>query len=159
MGKAMENNPLQDSFGRGHNYLRISLTENCNLRCTYCMPAEGIALTPKPHLMTADEIVSIATTFVGLGVDKIRLTGGEPLVRKDAKDIMLRLGKLGINLSLTTNGVLVPGFIDIFSQAGISTINVSLDTLVAEKYNTITRRDLFETVLDKLNCCSPKDSV
>jgi len=150
MGKAMENNPLQDSFGRGHNYLRISLTENCNLRCTYCMPAEGIALTPKPHLMTADEIVSIATTFVGLGVDKIRLTGGEPLVRKDAKDIMLRLGKLGINLSLTTNGVLVPGFIDIFSQAGISTINVSLDTLVAEKYNTITRRDLFETVLDNI---------
>jgi len=86
---------LQDSLGRLHNYLRISITEHCNLRCTYCMPAEGIELTPKSHLMTADEIVAIAQTFVNLGVNKIRLTGGEPLVRKDAKEIISRLGKLG----------------------------------------------------------------
>jgi len=85
---------LTDKFGRFHNYLRISITENCNLRCTYCMPAEGINLTPKAHLMTVDEIAEIAETFVGFGVNKIRLTGGEPLVRKDAKEIILRLSKL-----------------------------------------------------------------
>ena len=104
----MENNILmQDTHGRKHSYLRISITEHCNLRCTYCMPAEGISLTPKAHLMTADEIVTIAQTFVNLGVTKIRLTGGEPLVRKDAKTIIQRLGKLGVELTLTTNGILV----------------------------------------------------
>ena len=89
----IKNKALIDSHGRNHNYLRISITENCNLRCIYCMPAEGIQLTPKAHLMTADEIFEIATTFVSLGVTKIRLTGGEPLVRKDAKEILLRLSK------------------------------------------------------------------
>ena len=79
---------LQDSLGRNHDYLRISITEHCNLRCTYCMPEEGIALTPKPHLMTADEIIEIAKTFVNFGVNKIRMTGGEPLVRKDAAAII-----------------------------------------------------------------------
>ena len=142
---------LQDSHGRGHNYLRISITEHCNLRCTYCMPAEGIALTPKSHLMTADEIVSIAQTFVNLGVDKIRLTGGEPLVRKDVKEIILRLGKLGVNLSLTTNGILVPNFITTFKEAGIKTVNISIDSLVKEKFNQITRRNYFETVLESID--------
>ena len=81
----MENNSLlQDEFQRKHDYLRISITEHCNLRCTYCMPEDGISLTPKSNLMTADEIISIAQTFVNIGVTKIRLTGGEPLVRKDA---------------------------------------------------------------------------
>ena len=142
---------LADTFGRGHNYLRISITENCNLRCTYCMPAEGIALTPKPHLMTAAEIFAIAKTFIDLGVDKIRLTGGEPLVRKDAKAIILGLGALGVNLTLTTNGILVPDFIETFKEAKINTINISLDTLVKEKYNEITRRDHFEKVLESIN--------
>lgn len=143
----MENkNLLQDAFGRSHNYLRISITEHCNLRCTYCMPEEGIKLTPKPHLMTADEIVSIAETFVNLGVDKIRLTGGEPLIRKDAKEIMLRLGKFGVNLSITTNGILVADFIDTFKEAGIKTINISIDSLVKDKFNAITRRDYFDVV-------------
>lgn len=140
------NNLLQDTFGRKHDYLRISITEHCNMRCTYCMPEEGIALTPKPNLMTADEIVSIAQTFVNLGVTKIRLTGGEPLVRKDAKEIMLRLGKLGVNLSITTNGILVPDFIDTFKEAGIKTINISIDSLIKDKFNVITRRNYFETV-------------
>lgn len=148
----MENNALlQDTFGRGHNYLRISITEHCNLRCSYCMPAEGIALTPKAHLMTADEIVAIAETFVNLGIDKIRLTGGEPLVRKDAKAIILRLGKLGINLTLTTNGILVAGFIDTFKEAGINAINISIDSLVKEKFNSITRRDYFDIVLNNID--------
>jgi molybdenum cofactor biosynthesis protein A len=147
----MESKMLEDAFGRSHNYLRISITEHCNLRCTYCMPAEGIQLTPKAHLMTADEIVSIAETFVGLGVDKIRLTGGEPLVRKDAKDIILRLGKLGVNLTLTTNGIVVPGFIDTFKEAGIKTINISLDTLEREKYNQVTRRNHFDDVVKNVD--------
>lgn len=143
----MQNNTLlQDTFGRKHDYLRISITEHCNMRCTYCMPEDGIALTPKPNLMTADEIVSIAQTFVNLGVTKIRLTGGEPLVRKDAKEIMLRLGKLGINLSITTNGILVPNFIETFREAGINTINISIDSLAEDKFNRITRRNYFKTV-------------
>ncbi|WP_162128390.1 GTP 3',8-cyclase MoaA [Flavobacterium phycosphaerae] len=148
----MENNrELQDSFGREHTYLRISITEHCNLRCAYCMPEEGIALTPKPHLMTANEIIHIAKTFVELGVTKIRLTGGEPLVRKDAKDIILQLGNLGVDLTLTTNGILVPNFIETFKIAGIKTINISIDSLVKEKFNKITRRNYFETVFENID--------
>lgn len=148
----MENNTLlQDAFGRKHNYLRISITEHCNLRCTYCMPEEGIRLTPKPHLMTAEEIVSIAQTFVNLGVNKIRLTGGEPLIRKDAKEIMLRLGKLGVNLTLTTNGILIPDFIKTFKEAGIQTINISIDSLVKDKFNAVTRRNYFDVVRENID--------
>jgi cyclic pyranopterin phosphate synthase len=110
------------------------------------MPEEGISLTPKSHLMTADEIVSIAETFVNLGVTKIRLTGGEPLVRKDAASIILRLGKLGINLSITTNGILVPNFIETFKEARIKTVNISIDSLIKDKFNQITRRDYFDIV-------------
>ncbi len=142
---------LQDTLGRNHNYLRISITEHCNLRCTYCMPAEGIALTPKAHLMTADEIVTIAKTFVDLGVTKIRLTGGEPLVRKDAKAIILRLGKLGVHLTLTTNGILVPDFISTFKEAGIMSVNISIDSLVKEKFNQITRRNYYDKVLENID--------
>jgi molybdenum cofactor biosynthesis protein A len=149
----MENNsnPMQDNHGRAHNYLRISITEHCNLRCTYCMPAEGIALTPRAHLMTADEIVTIAKTFVKLGVNKIRLTGGEPLVRKDAKTIIEELGKLGVELTLTTNGILVHEFIDTFKEARVTTLNVSIDSLKKEKFNQITRRNYFEKVIDNLD--------
>ena len=147
----MESNALMtDTHGRGHSYLRISITEHCNLRCTYCMPAEGIALTPKPHLMTADEIVSIAETFVKLGVNKIRLTGGEPLVRKDAAAIIKRLGKLGVELTLTTNGILVHDFIDTFKEAGIRERNLSIDSLVEEKFNKITRRNYFSQFIKNL---------
>ena len=144
------NNSMQDSHGRGHNYLRISITEHCNLRCSYCMPAEGIALTPRPHLMTADEIVTIAQTFVSLGVNKIRLTGGEPLVRKDAKNVIQRLGKLGVELTLTTNGILVHEFIDTFKEAGITALNVSIDSLQKDKFNQITRRNYFDKLWENL---------
>jgi molybdenum cofactor biosynthesis enzyme MoaA len=137
---------IEDLHGRVHDYLRISITENCNLRCTYCMPAEGINLTPKAHLMTADEIESIAKTFVSLGVKKIRLTGGEPLVRKDARDIIERLGKLNTELTITTNGLLVHEYIDTFKAAGIKTLNISLDTLQKDKYKEITRRDNFDAL-------------
>lgn len=144
------NEMLLDTHNRKHSYLRISITENCNLRCTYCMPAEGIQLTPKQCLMTADEIVYIAQTFVRLGVNKIRLTGGEPLVRKDAKQIIQRLGELGVELSLTTNGILVHEFIDIFKEAGITTLNVSIDSLKEDKFNQITRRNYFEKVIQNI---------
>lgn len=141
---------IEDLHGRVHDYLRISITENCNLRCTYCMPAEGINLTPKAHIMTADEIETIAKTFVGLGVKKIRLTGGEPLVRKDAKDIIERLGKLGTELTMTTNGLLVHEYIDTFKVAGIKSLNISLDTLQKEKYTQITRRDHFHALWNNI---------
>ncbi len=148
----MENNfDLQDSFGREHNYLRISITEHCNLRCSYCMPEEGIALTPKSHLMTTEEIIYIAKTFVSYGVTKIRLTGGEPLVRKEAKLIIQELGKLGVDLSITTNGILVPNFISTFKEANIKTINISIDSLVKEKFNKITRRNYFDTVFENID--------
>ena len=138
---------LKDNFGRKHNYLRISITERCNLRCTYCMPENGVILSPKAHLMTADEVYSIASTFVKLGVTKIRLTGGEPLVRKDAPEIIEKLSTLPVELSITTNAVIVDRFTDLFKSSGIKTINVSLDSLKADKFKSITRRDDFERVM------------
>ncbi|HEX9826577.1 MAG TPA: GTP 3',8-cyclase MoaA [Flavobacteriaceae bacterium] len=139
-------NILQDSFGRQHTYLRISLTELCNLRCTYCMPAEGIQLSPKSHIMTFEEVYTIAKLFVDHGVTKIRLTGGEPLVRKDVDVILKKLATLPVELAISTNAVTVNRFIDTFKSCGIQNINVSLDSLVAEKFNQITRRHDFEMV-------------
>lgn len=150
---------IEDLHGRVHDYLRISITENCNLRCTYCMPAEGINLTPKAHIMTADEIETIAKTFVSLGVKKIRLTGGEPLVRKDAKNIIERLGKLNTELTLTTNGLLVHEYIDTFKSAGIKSLNVSLDTLQKTKYEHITRRDHFDALWKNIELLLENDFI
>lgn len=142
---------LTDDFGRKHNYLRISLLEKCNLRCTYCMPADGIALSPKASLMTADEIFAIAQTFVQNGVDKIRLTGGEPLLRKDFPEIVLKLSALNTCLSITTNGILIDRHIAILKQANIKKINLSLDTLVSSKFHSITLRNQFEKVINNLH--------
>jgi len=139
-------NILKDSFGRQHSYLRISLTELCNLRCTYCMPAEGIQLSPKSHIMNFDEVYSIAKTFVDNGVTKIRLTGGEPLVRKDVEVILKKLASLNVELSITTNAVIVDRYIDVLKSCGIKNINVSLDSLKADKFNQITRRNDFKKV-------------
>lgn len=144
-------NILTDDFGRKHNYLRISLLEKCNLRCTYCMPADGIALSPKASLMTADEIFAIAQTFVENGVDKIRLTGGEPLLRKDFPEIISKLASLEVLLSITTNGILIDRHIDVLKQFKVKKINLSLDTLVASKFHTITLRNQFEKVVDNLH--------
>lgn len=141
---------LTDPFGRKHNYLRISLTERCNLRCTYCMPADGIQLSPKDHLMTYEEIYTIAKEFVSMGVTKIRLTGGEPLIRKDAALIMEKLSSLPVQLTLTTNGVIVDKFIDHFKKCGIKTLNVSLDSLHLQKNKEITRRSYFEKVYQNI---------
>jgi len=142
---------ITDTFGRVHNYLRISLTDNCNLRCFYCMPDEKYAFAPAAKLMQPDEIETIAKLFVAHGVKKIRLTGGEPLVRKDAPAIIDKLGKLGIELAITTNGVRINEMIDNLMSAQVKTINISLDTLDAEKFKKITRRDLFQKVRNNIN--------
>ncbi len=146
-----------DQFNRVHDYLRISLTDNCNFRCFYCMPEEEYEFTPASKLMQADEIEAIAKTFVSLGVKKIRLTGGEPLVRKDAADIILALSKLPVTLTMTTNGVRLHEFLPTLKQAGISSLNVSLDTLQADKFQLITRRDQFQRVYDNIHLLLEND--
>lgn len=137
---------LSDQFGRTHDYLRISLTERCNLRCFYCMPAEGIALRPRSEFMTRDEVIRMAETFVSLGIRKIRLTGGEPLVRSDAAEIIHALSQMPVELAITTNGILVDRFMDTFVQSGLRSVNVSLDSLQEEKLNRITRRTYFQQI-------------
>ena len=141
---------LQDNFGRHHDYLRISITERCNLRCAYCMPEHGVLLTPNEQLMSSREMLEIAEIFVNLGVKKIRVTGGEPLVRKDSKDILLGLSKLPVELTLTTNALLVNNFIDTFQNAGIKSLNVSLDTLREGRFHAITKRNFFNKTLENI---------
>lgn len=142
---------LTDRFGRAHNYLRISLTERCNLRCFYCMPEEGIPLRDKSHFMKSEEIISMAETFTKLGVNKIRLTGGEPLIRKDAANIIKNLGQLNTELAITTNGILVDQFIDTFKEAGIRSVNVSLDSLNPERQAKISRRNYFDRIFSNVH--------
>lgn len=137
---------LVDRFGRKHTYLRISLTDRCNLRCSYCMPQEKMDFLPYRSVMTAEEILSMARIFVDAGITKIRLTGGEPLVRKDAAEILLALSDLSVTLTLTTNAVRTPAFIPIFKQARIQCLNVSLDTLKADRFEQLTRRNRFTQV-------------
>lgn len=146
-------NPINitDQFGRVHDYLRISLTERCNLRCVYCMPEEGIQLSEKESLMSHEEVIFIAKQFVEMGVKKIRLTGGEPLIKKNIEKIITELSALPINLGITTNGILLDNFFELFKQSGIKDINISLDTLNKEKFNEITRRDYFDRVLNNIN--------
>jgi len=148
----MENNKkiLQDKFGRNHAYLRISLIERCNLRCTYCMPEEGVKLSPKSHLMTYEEIYDIAKTFVTHGITKIRLTGGEPLIRKDIPVILEKLATLPVELSITSNAVIIDKFIDVLKANSVNKINVSLDSLDAGKFKHITRRHEFKKVYNNI---------
>ncbi len=141
---------ILDSYNRVHNYLRISLTDNCNLRCFYCMPEEEYAFTPTSELMQAYEIETLAKAFVSLGVNKIRLTGGEPLVRKDATKIILSLSKLPVSLTLTTNGTRLHEFLEVLQESHIKSVNVSLDTLQPDKFNLLTRRDQFSRVFENI---------
>ena len=145
-----QKNILTDTFKRKHTYLRISLTERCNLRCTYCMPAEGVPLSPKSHIMTFEEIYTIAKTFVSHGVTKIRLTGGEPFVRKDASVILSKLASLPVEIALTTNGITIDRYIALLKENNILNINVSLDTLIQSKFKEITRRDKFDKVYSNI---------
>jgi GTP 3',8-cyclase len=131
----------RDGFGREIDYLRISLTDHCNLRCVYCMPTSGLTFLPSPDLLTADEIELVATAAVGLGFRKIRLTGGEPLLRADLVDIVGRLTALpGLrDLALTTNGVLLPRLAGPLRRAGLRRLNVHLDSLDAERLARVMR--------------------
>ena len=148
---------ITDNFNRLHNYLRISLTDNCNLRCFYCMPEEEYAFTPASQLMQKDEIETLSKIFVSLGVNKIRLTGGEPLVRKDAAEIITALSKLPVKLTITTNGSRLHEFVATLEQAGVRSLNISLDTLKAEKFQLITRRNQFEKIYDNIQMLLKKD--
>ncbi|XP_031405344.1 GTP 3',8-cyclase, mitochondrial isoform X5 [Punica granatum] len=144
---------LIDSFGRFHSYLRISLTERCNLRCQYCMPAEGVELTPKPQLLSSNEIIRLADLFVAAGVEKIRLTGGEPTIRKDIEDICLQLSNLkGLKtLAMTTNGITLARKLPKLKECGLTSINISLDTLIPAKFEFMTRRKGHEKVMEAIN--------
>ncbi|ULQ54871.1 GTP 3',8-cyclase MoaA [Flavihumibacter rivuli] len=142
---------LIDNFNRVHNYLRISLTDNCNFRCFYCMPEEEYDFAPASRLMQADEIYSIAKLFVEQGVNKIRLTGGEPLVRKDAAKIIRSLAQLPVNLTITTNGSRLHEFMDLLKECRIRSLNISLDTLDRDKFLLMTRRDQFQRVHDNIH--------
>ncbi|MDA9564160.1 GTP 3',8-cyclase MoaA [Flavobacteriales bacterium] len=142
---------IVDRFGRVHDYLRISLTERCNLRCFYCMPENGIQLRDKAEFMTSEELLTIAKAFVEMGIKKIRLTGGEPLIKKNAHHIIEELGKLPVELSITTNAVIVDQFIDSFKRAGIRSVNVSLDSLDKDTIDLVTRRNYGQRIMDNID--------
>ncbi|HEX9578183.1 MAG TPA: GTP 3',8-cyclase MoaA [Myxococcales bacterium] len=136
---------LFDRYGRSHTYLRISVIEKCNLRCRYCMPEEGVPLLPRDHVLSFEEIERLAALFVRLGVRKIRLTGGEPLVRRDIEKLVARLGALkalGLRrLAMTSNALLLRQHIAAFLASGLDAVNLSLDTLRPERFRDITLRD------------------
>ena len=143
---------LVDQFGRRHTYLRLGLTERCNLRCVYCMPAEGVPLTPTARMLTTDEIERLARVLAGAGVEKVRLTGGEPLARKDAVDAVARIGRLGLrSLAMTTNGLLLEDRLPGLQAAGLTDLTVSLDTLRADRFRQITRRPGLDRVLSAVD--------
>ncbi|MBI4765119.1 MAG: GTP 3',8-cyclase MoaA [Deltaproteobacteria bacterium] len=139
---------LFDSFNRRINYLRISLTDRCNLRCIYCMPEQGVPKLIHEDILTYEELGRLARLSVGLGIEKIRLTGGEPLVRKNIGDLIKALGEIpGIrDISLTTNGVLLAEKARSLWEVGVKRINISLDTLNSKKFNEITHFDFFNQV-------------
>lgn len=141
---------LTDTFHRQHDYLRISITERCNLRCLYCMPEEGVPLSPNAELLTTPEIVLLSSLFVSQGVNKIRLTGGEPTVRRDILPLMQQIGALrsqGLKeLCLTTNGISLHRKLDTMVEAGLTGVNLSLDTLDPFQFQIMTRRKGFDAV-------------
>ncbi|MDH3252372.1 MAG: GTP 3',8-cyclase MoaA [Ignavibacteria bacterium] len=142
-------NELTDGFGRTHTYLRISVTDRCNLRCMYCMPAAGILAKPKADILTFQEIERVAELFARLGITKVRLTGGEPLVRRNLPELVRRLVRIaGIRtVAMTTNGVLLRSHIKDLRQAGLTKVNISLDTLLPERFERIAHRSHHGDVL------------
>ena len=146
---------LTDNYAREHNYLRISVTERCNLRCLYCMPEEGIELSPQDRLLTTPEIVHLSSVFVDQGVNKIRLTGGEPTVRKDIVGLMQQIGRLRSNglkeLCITTNGISLHRKLDSMVESGLTAVNLSLDTLDPYQFTLMTRRNGHEAVMKSIN--------
>ncbi len=148
----MTQKALYDQFGRKITYLRMSVTDRCNFRCTYCMPKEGLRILGRYHLLTFEELAQIASVFVGEGIEKIRLTGGEPLLRQDLHLLIEKISSLeGLrDLCLTTNGHLLTEKIERLVEAGLQRINVSIDSLNPNKFEHITRGGKIQRVLEGL---------
>ena len=144
---------LIDSFGREHTYLRISVTDRCNLRCSYCMPPYGIHLKERIEILTFDEIERVVKIFASMGINKIRITGGEPLVRKDLPKLIERLANIsGIQIiGMTTNGVLLKSYASELKSAGLTHINISLDTLHPLRFEMISGRQHFNDVMNGIH--------
>lgn len=145
--------PLVDRFARVHRDLRISLTDRCSLRCTYCMPEQGNEWLARQSILTLDEIVEVATVAAAAGITTFRLTGGEPLLRADIVEIVRRLAAIEspdgpIEIAMTTNGIRLPEVLPDLVAAGLSRLNISLDTLDRERFRNLTRRDRLDEVLD-----------
>lgn len=143
---------MRDQHGRRIRYLRISVTDKCNLRCTYCMPEEGLDWIPKPELLAYEEIAEIVRQMAGMGLERLRLTGGEPLVRQDLPTLagMLRRVQGIEDLALSTNAVLLPRFAEALREAGVDRVNISLDTLRRDRFEAIARRPVrfFDATLE-----------
>ena len=139
---------LKDTQGRRLNYVRISVTDRCNYRCTYCMPAEGVVWQDHAHIMSFEEILDLCRTLVSLNVRKIRFTGGEPLVRRGMVDFLLKVREQfpQLKIALTTNASLLEEFSDKLKEVGLSALNISLDTLNPVKFKNITRTGDIEAV-------------
>src|SRR5690606_394732 len=136
------------NHGRTINYLRLAVTDRCNLRCNYCMPAGGIDFVASEGLLSMAELKKLSSLLVGQGIDKIRITGGEPFVRKDLMELLRYLARLGglRDISVTTNASLIGPHIEELKALGITDINVSLDSIKRETFERITRRKQFDTV-------------
>ncbi len=143
---------LIDNHNRKINYLRLAVTDRCNLRCNYCMPAEGADFAKNDKLFTIDELSRLSEILVSQGIDKIRITGGEPFVRKDLMVLLRRLAKLkGLHdISVTTNATVIGPYIDELKELGILNINVSMDAINRKTFERITRRDQYDTVHDNI---------
>lgn len=150
---------MRDSFGREIRYLRLSITDRCNLRCRYCMPDEGVLPTAHDDLLRYEELLRIASAAVSLGIDRFKVTGGEPLVRRGCTDFIRALKALpGVKqVTLTTNGLLLPPLLDELCAAGLDGVNISLDTLDNAQYQRLTRRaHTADEVLDAVRLCSER---
>ncbi len=146
---------MKDSFGREIDYLRISVTDRCNLRCVYCMPEEGVEPISHADVLSYEETVRLVRIFAELGVKNVRLTGGEPLVRRGIESLVSEIKAMpGIEtVSITTNGILLPEKLPAFIEGGLDAVNISLDTLVPEKFDRITRRTGLPVVLEAIDLC------
>lgn len=150
---------MLDSFGREINYLRLSITDRCNLRCRYCMPEDGVPTTAHDDLLRYEELLRIAAAAVALGIDRFKVTGGEPLVRQGCTDFIRRLKALpGVRqVTLTTNGLLLPPLLDELCEAGLDGVNISLDTLDNAQYQRLTRRThTADEVLHAVRLCAAR---
>jgi GTP 3',8-cyclase len=144
--------PLVDRFGRRHTYIRVSVTDRCNYRCTYCMPAEGLDWMPKDELLTYEEVVRVVRVLAGMGIERVRITGGEPTVRRDLDALVAGLGAIPqiTDLAMTTNGHLFARRAAAYARAGLDRVNISLDTLDPDQFRAVTRGGDLQRVLDAI---------